>query len=82
MRWPKGCIAKGYAMEKSMGLLMEYMQNFTLVSRRVWDVEEEESVSGEVLEGADRSVYLSPTIRDIAHHYVLTNTTTMAWWIK
>jgi hypothetical protein len=55
-------MAAGYAMEKSMGLLMEYMQNFTLMSRKVWDVEEEESVSGEVLEGADRFVYLSPTI--------------------
>jgi hypothetical protein len=46
MKQPKGCMAKGYAMEESMGFLMEYMQDFRLVSRRVWDIKK--GVSGEV----------------------------------
>jgi hypothetical protein len=73
-------MAEGYAMEESMGFLTEYMQNFMLVSRRVWNVKE--GVNGEVLEGANRSIYLGLAIRNIAHHYVLTKTTTMAWWVK
>jgi hypothetical protein len=72
-------MAEGYAMEESMGFLMEYMQDFMLVSWRVWDVKK--GVSGEVLEGVYRSIYLDLTIWDVAHHYV-TNTTTMAWWVK
>jgi hypothetical protein len=46
MKQPKGCMAEGYAMEESMGFLMEYMQDFKLVSRRMWDIKEEEGVGG------------------------------------
>jgi hypothetical protein len=41
----------------------------------VWDVEEEEGVSGEVLEGANFQVDFDLTKRNMAHHHVLTNTT-------
>jgi hypothetical protein len=37
-----------------MGYLIKYMQGFMLVNRQVWDVEEDEGVSGEVLKGACR----------------------------
>jgi hypothetical protein len=47
------------------------------VNREVWDVEEEKGVSGKVFKGASRSIDLGWTFQDIAHHYVLTNTTTM-----
>ncbi len=40
-------MAEGYAMEESMWFLMEYMQDFMLVSQRVWNVKE--GVNGEVL---------------------------------
>jgi len=75
-------MAEGYAIEESMGFLTKHMQDFRLVSRRMCDIKEEEGVSGEVLEGADKSIYLHPAIQDIAHHYVLTKTTTMAWWVR
>ncbi len=42
----------------------------------MWDAEEEEGVSGEVLEGANSQVDLDPTKQNIAHRHVLTNTTT------
>ncbi len=46
MGWLEGCMVESYAMEKSIGLLMEYMQNYTTVSQRVCNVEEEKGVSG------------------------------------
>jgi hypothetical protein len=48
----------------------------------VWDVEKDKNINGEVLEGAGKSVYLGLAIRNIAHHYVLINTTKMAWWVR
>jgi hypothetical protein len=46
MKQSKGCMAEGYAMEESMGFLMKYMQDFRLVSQRMWDIKEEEGVNG------------------------------------
>ncbi len=70
-------MVESYAMEELMGYLIKYMQGFMLVNREVWDVEEEEGVSGKVFKGANRSIDLGWALQDIAHHYVLTNTTTM-----
>jgi hypothetical protein len=52
------------------------------MNQRVWDVEEEKGISGEVLEGSNISIDLRVTIWDIAFHYVLTNTNAMAAWVK
>jgi hypothetical protein len=60
MQQPEGCMAEGYAMEVSMGFIIKYMQGFRPMIRRVWDVEEEEGVSGEVFKGADSQVVLDP----------------------
>jgi hypothetical protein len=61
MRQPKGCMVEKYVVEVSMGFLIEYIQDFRAMIRRVWDAEEEEGVSGEVLEGANSQVDLAPT---------------------
>jgi hypothetical protein len=42
-----------------------------LMNQKVRNVKEEGN-SGEVLEGASRSIDLGPIIQDIAHHYVFT----------
>jgi hypothetical protein len=52
------------------------------VKQRVWDAQEEEGINWEVLEGTSKATNLGVTIRNIAHHYVFTNTTTMASWVK
>jgi len=75
-------MVEAYAMEESMGFLIKYMQDFMPVNRKMWDAKKEKNVSGEVLEGASKSVYLGLAIQNIAHHYVLTNTTTMACWVR
>ncbi len=71
-------MAEGYAMQKSMGFVRKYMQDFVPMRWKVWDTKEEKNVSGEVLEAAGKAIDLGVTIQDIAHHYVLTNTIAMA----
>jgi hypothetical protein len=63
-------------MEESIGFLIEYMQGFMLMDHQVWDVEEE-GINREVFKGACRSIDLGLALWDIAHRYVLVNTTTM-----
>ncbi len=58
MQQHEGCMTKKYAMELSMGFLTEYIQDFRTMILRMWDVKEEEGVSGEVLEGASFQVNL------------------------
>lgn len=48
---PKGCMVERYTMEVSMGFLIEYIQDFQAMAWRVWDVEEEEDVSGRSWKG-------------------------------
>ncbi len=55
------------AMEVSMGFITEYMQNFRTMTWKVWDVEEEEGVNGEVLEGANFQVILDLIEWNMAH---------------
>jgi hypothetical protein len=57
----EGCMAERYVMEVSMGLLIQYIQDIRAMTQRVWDAEEGEGVSGEVLEGANSQVNLNPT---------------------
>jgi len=54
-------MAKGYVLEETLGFVTKYMHEFEHVSRRVWDVKEEEGVSGEVLEGASPELVLNNT---------------------
>ncbi len=78
----EGCMIERYAMEVSMGFLIEYIQDFWAMTQKVWDAEEEEGISGEVLEGASFRVDLDLAKWGIVHHYVITNTTAMANWVK
>jgi hypothetical protein len=82
MRQLEGCMAESYTMEESTGFLKEYMQKFMPISPRMWDVEEKKAISGEVLEGARKLVDLGQVLQDVAHQYVLINTSTMATWVR
>jgi hypothetical protein len=75
-------MAKRYAMEILMGVLIEYLQDFQVVTQRVWDVEEEKAVSGEVLEGANSRINLNLVERNMVHHYVLPNIIAMVDWVR
>lgn len=75
-------MAKGYVLEESLGFVIEYLHEFEHVSRKVWDAEEEEGVSREVLEGVFTKVVFNPILQDFAHKYVVTNINIMAPWIQ
>jgi hypothetical protein len=47
----KGAWPKVIPWKNQWGFFTEYMQNFTPTSRRIWNVEKEEGVSREMLEG-------------------------------
>jgi hypothetical protein len=52
--------------------VMEYLQRFDVVHKRVWDAEEEYGDAEEVVEGAGKPYMLSPELGDLAYQYVLT----------
>jgi hypothetical protein len=49
------------------------MHEFKHVGGKIWDVEEEKGVCGEVLEGVATKFILDPNAHDLAHQYVVTN---------
>jgi len=58
---PEASMATGYLMDETLGLITEYMDQFQPSNRRIWDLDEEEGVCGEVLEGASIRIELTIT---------------------
>jgi hypothetical protein len=75
-------MASGYVLDETLGFVTKYMQMFTQVRRRVWDVDEEEEVYGEVLEGFGSKYRLLPSAWDLVDQYVLTNAACLAPWVR
>jgi hypothetical protein len=73
----KGCIqnmarleasmAKGYKKDECIGFVIEYLQRFYVMHRRVWDAEEEYYEVEEALEGVGKPYLLSSVLRDIVY---------------
>jgi hypothetical protein len=82
MAQPKASMATGYLMDETLGLITEYMDQFQPSKRRIWDLNKEEGVCGEVLEGASIQIKLTITQRNMAHNYVYNNTNIMALWVR
>ncbi len=80
MARPEASMAEGYARDECMGFITEYFHKFEVVDRRVWDADEEYGDAEEVLEGAGTKYLMTPTLRDVAHQYALTNLSLMAPW--
>ena len=72
---PEASIAHGYLLDETMGFSTSYMHGFDVVRRRVWDADPEDCAEYEVLEGASTEVLLSRAQRDLAHKYVVRNST-------
>ncbi len=75
-------MAEGYILDKTIGFVTKYLQDFCHVRRNIWDVDEEEGVYGEVMEGAATKLTLDPVARDVAHQYVITNVACLAPWVQ
>ena len=80
MARPEASMAEGYVRDECLGFIIEYFQRFEDVDHRVWDADEEYRDAKEVLEGAEAKYLMSPTLRDLAHHYAFTNISLMAPW--
>jgi hypothetical protein len=75
-------MAEGYILDKTIGFVTKYLQDFRHVRRKIWDVDEEEEVYGEVMEGAATKLILDPITQDVAHQYVITNVACLALWVQ
>ncbi len=54
-------MASRYVLDETLGFVTEYMVMFTQVCRRLWDIDEEEGVYGEILEGFGSKFCLLPS---------------------
>jgi len=70
---PEGCIAHGYQTEEALGFITEYMSEYNITSRRVWDDKEEPSMVDEILEGKGEVKVFSEEFRAAMHDFVLDN---------
>lgn len=77
MARPEACMAEGYLKDECIGFITEYLHSFEGSHRRVWDEDEEYGDAEEVLQGAGRPYVMSSELRDVAHHYVLSNAAAM-----
>lgn len=72
---PEGSIARGYEVEEALGFITEYVRNYNITSRRVWDDKEELTMIDEILEGKGKPRQLSKELRNAMHKFVIDNTT-------
>ena len=70
---PEGSIAQGYQVEEALGFITEYMTEYNITSRRVWDDKEEPTMVDEILEGKGKPKLLSEALRNAMHEFVLDN---------
>ena len=72
---PEGNIAQGYQVERALGFITEYMSEYNVTTRRVWDNKEEPTMVDEILEGKGKPKRLSDELRSAMHDFVLDNST-------
>lgn len=77
---PEGSMAEGYAIVEALGFCTEYMQEYTVTTRRVWDDKEDPSMYDEILEGSGRTRRLSPDLEQWIHEFVLNNAAPLEDW--
>ena len=70
---PEGSIAQGYETEEALGFITEYISEYSMTSRRVWDDKEEPTMVDEILEGKGKIKLLSPELRGAMHDFILDN---------
>jgi hypothetical protein len=70
---PEGSMAQGYQVEEALRFLTEYMSTYTPTSRRVWDDQEDPTMTDEILEGKGRLRLLSDELQKWLHNFVCDN---------
>jgi hypothetical protein len=77
---PEGCMAEGYAVVEALGYCTEYMQSYTVTTRRECDDKENPSMYDEILEGAERAHRLPPDLQQWIHEFILNNAAPLEEW--
>jgi hypothetical protein len=75
-------MAKGYVCDECLGFVIEYLQRFQAIRSIIWDEEEEERDSRVIIKGVGSKFTLILALHDMAHQYVLMNTTIMVSWLR
>lgn len=66
-------MAVEYAYDDALGFCTEYLQDFEHTSRRMWDVEEEDRDTKEVLEGVSKDIVFTDAELYSIHDFVIHN---------
>ena len=77
---PEASIAEGYAIDETFGFCIDYMQLYTVTSRRIWDDKEDPTMNDEILEGVGRPKILTSKIHDWIHEFVVNNVAPLEPW--
>ncbi len=70
---PKGCMAFGYMYDEAFRFFIEYFSWYPHTRCRMWDANEEEVDSGEILVGCNKIKRLTQEEIKLIHEYVITN---------
>ena len=73
-------MAEGYVVMEALGYCTEYMQEYTVTTRRVRDDKEDPSMYDEILKGAERARCLPPHLRHWIHEFVVNNAAPLEEW--
>lgn len=66
-------MAQGYDPDEALGFCTEYFDLYSHSTQRMWEPDEELSVSGELLLGAHRNVKLGRLELDQIHDHVISH---------
>ena len=75
-----GCMTKGYVIVEALGFCTEYMQEYTITTRRVSDDKENLSMYDEILEGGERMCRLPPDIQEWIYMFMVNNAAPLEEW--
>lgn len=70
---PEGCMAKRYEIEEACGFVSEYLSEGQSAMKRVWDSEEDPTMTDMVLEGKGKLRELDGTVQMQIHGFILDN---------
>jgi hypothetical protein len=68
---PEGSIAQGYQVDEALGFATEYMANYTTTESRVWDGDEDATMTDDMVEEKGRPRRLSKDLQKEVHDFVL-----------
>jgi len=73
-------MAEGYVIDEAFGFCTDYMQTYTITSRKVCDDKDDPTMNDEILKGVGRLKILTPKIRDWLHEFVVNNVAPSESW--